>query len=261
MKLCLAAWEHAKIRIESVIEEKYPYLLSSFLYIHKVSQYLPKIFQFKKLFILDSGAHTLQKEGKEVDYDKLVFEYAEFVKNHKEIDEYVELDIENKVGLRQVEKWREYLTKKVGKSPIVVWHRERGKKYWLYMVKRYPYVGFSGFVVTPDGEKEVPDKYIGWFIKTAHDYNTKVHGFGFTRVKLLKKFPFDSVDSSSWVLSVGYGRLPYFDSNTGELRFINAGAKNGYKVKIDRYRYSLKEWKKYAQYLENFWKAKRGGFR
>ena len=260
MKLCLAAWDQqGKWRVGLIIKERYPYLLSSFLYIHNVIEYLPEIFQFKKFFILDSGAHTLQKEGKEIDYDKLVFEYAEFVKNHKEIDEYVELDIENKVGLKQVEKWREYLTEKVGKPPIVVWHRERGKKYWLYMVRKYPYVGFSGFVVMPNGEREVPDEYIGWFIKTAHDHGAKIHGFGFTRRDLLKKFPFDSVDSSTWAISVVYGGLLYFDANTGKLKIIRAGAKEGYKVKVDRRYYSLKEWIKYGRYLEDFWKAKRGG--
>ncbi len=69
----------------------------------------------KRFLHLDSGAHTFQKEGNSTDYDRFVREYAQYVKNNPWIDEYVELDIEAKVGIPQVEKWRQEMTEIVGK--------------------------------------------------------------------------------------------------------------------------------------------------
>jgi len=138
MKLCLVFTDNFKANILTTCGCKY--YLASYLYVCGAEKAYRKVVQHKEFLIIDSGAHTFQQEGKETDYDRFVFEYAKWVRERlHEIDEYVELDIENKVGLRQVEKWREYMTKVVGKPPIVVWHPERGKDYWLYMVKTYPY--------------------------------------------------------------------------------------------------------------------------
>jgi len=158
--------------------------------------------------LIDSGAHTLQKGKQVVDYDKFLDSYIDFINQYKNhISAYVELDIENMVGLKRVEDWTEKLIDKIGIKPIVVWHRERGVQYWEDMCKKYRYVGFSGFVTTPDGGAELPDKYLPLFLKIAHENNTKIHGFGYTRWSkphLLKHFY--SVDSTSWLIGEKFGR-------------------------------------------------------
>lgn len=158
--------------------------------------------------MIDSGAHTFQKGEVRVDYDKFIHEYIEFINKYsKVIDCYVELDIENIVGLKQVEKWTDKLIKNIDKPPIVVWHRQRGFDYWKKMCKQYPYIGFSGFVTTPSGGPEVPDKYLPLFLKTAKETNTKIHGFGYTRLNSPYLRYFYSVDSTSWLSGGRWNRL------------------------------------------------------
>lgn len=158
--------------------------------------------------LIDSGAHTLQKGKDVVDYDKFVDEYIDFIKQYKNyISAYVELDIENIVGMKRVEYWTQKLINEIGMEPIVVWHRERGVQYWEDMSKKYKYVGFSGFVTTPEGGAELPDKYLPLFLKIAKDNKTKIHGFGYTRFSkphILKNFY--SVDSTSWLTGGKYRR-------------------------------------------------------
>lgn len=254
MKLCLAGWDCEPVGRAELIKNKCKYFLGSYYYLKSLDEAeFEKVLKIKKFLIVDSGAHTLQKDKNNVDFDKFVFDYAQWLKKYINlIDEYVELDIENKVGLKQVEKWREYLEKEVGKKPIVVWHRERGKQYWLGMVKRYPYVGFSGFV-TVNGKPEVPERYIGWFIQTAHDAGAKIHGFGLTRSKLLRKYPFDSVDSSSWKSTARFGHFHYFEN--GEIKSKNNYTrKDGYKADHRvRLKQSAIAWLKMQEFIEEYW--------
>jgi len=210
------------IKFEALLKLGNRYWLGSYLYVRSYQNALRRILKAKRFFILDSGAHTFQKPDKEIDWNKYVWEYVQFLKQFPEIDEYVELDIENKVGLTQVEKWRKWMEQELGKPPIVVWHRERGKDYWLWMVKTYPYVGFSGFVVTPEGGKEVPEKYYAWFIKTAHEHGAKIHGFGIGSPNLVFKYNFDSVDSSTWVVQTNLNKVCYFSK--GKIRCIKIAA-------------------------------------
>jgi len=196
---------------------------------------------------IDSGAHTLQKPGKEVDYEKFVFEYIKFINEYKRyIDYIVELDVENKIGMSLVEKYRDQIYKETGIEPIVVWHRERGFDYLKYMTKKYKYIGFSGFVEDKTGENEVPIKYIDTFIKMAHDNGALVHGFGYTRSDLYRH-KFDSVDSSSWGMFRRFGKIDKFEVNRMKQYKSLRNFKNIYKNMAD---YNVKEWIKYQQFLD-----------
>lgn len=213
MKLYLSSLNTGKTKQHIISAKKYKpkYLLYSYLYLKgKSEEEVNKWLNLAPFIMIDSGAHTFQKEGQETDFEKFVYEYAQFIKKYPKISYYVELDIENKVGLPQVEKWRNSLIKDTGRKPIVVWHRERGWDYYKYMCKTYDYVGFSGFVVDATGGPEVPDKFINLFCDTAHENNAMIHGFGYTR-KDVYKYRFDSVDSASWTAGVRFGRLDKFN--------------------------------------------------
>ena len=54
-----------------------------------------------KHVMIDSGAHTFQQTKHNVDFDKFVEHYADFIcKFGRYITSYVQLDIEGKVGLK-----------------------------------------------------------------------------------------------------------------------------------------------------------------
>lgn len=196
---------------------------------------------------LDSGAHTLQKPGKEVDWDKFIYEYIKFINDYKQyLDYIVELDVENKIGLPLVEKYRNKIKKETSIEPIVVWHRSRGFDYLKYMCKTYKYIGFSGFVEDKTGENEIPDRFVNTFCDMAHKDSAKVHGFGYTRQNLPEK-RFDSIDSSSWNSGIRYGQLLKFKDN----KMIHYKKLHNYNNKYDVIsKWSVKEWIKYQEFLD-----------
>lgn len=203
-----------------------------------------------RIFI-DSGAFTFLHQPEKlrsIDLDRYIWEYAQRLKKYqKYITDYVKLDIERFVGLKKVEKWWEYLTRELGKPPIVVWHVERGKDYWRYMLKKYPYVGITR-EVTRGAEDE-----LAWFTKTAYDNNVKVHGFAITTARALVAYPFYSADSFSWVKSAAVGELMNFDGIMlkGNEKYRR---KNGINTKCHQFQaLNAVNWAKFQRMLENLW--------
>jgi len=196
---------------------------------------------------IDSGAHTLQKPGKKVDWDKFVEEYINFINKYKKyIDYIVELDVENKIGLKKVEEYRDKIWKETGVEPIVVWHKERGFDYLKMMIKKYKIIGFSGFVEANTGDKEVPDEYVDIFLKMANDNGCKVHGFGYTRADVYRR-KFYSIDSSSWSAGHRFGQISEFIDN----RIRNKMLLRNYGKKYqDITENNVKEWVKYQKFLD-----------
>lgn len=210
-----------------------------------------KISHENQFVIFDSGAHTLQRsDGKSTD---AFFEnYLNFVKMHqrKKNFVFVELDIDNVVGIKKVEDWREQLLS-IRKDTIIVWHKwtekQKGKELWGEYCKNYEYVGLPN----KDLKYCDPKK----FLEIAKDYGTKVHGFAMTKPKLIDKLNFYSVDSITWLYASLSGH--FFQYQNGTLQTIS---KDNFQ-KLTRkqfnkanYRFtelwSLLQWKKYAEALK-----------
>ena len=65
------------------------------------------------------------------------------------------------------------------------------------MCEEYDYVAVGGLVGTTYARQHY--HYLQWFIDVAHANNAKIHGLGFTSIEGLKKYNFDTVDSTSWL--------------------------------------------------------------
>lgn len=220
MKIYLAGDNGKKNILENIYRNnnflKDVNILESFYYLKKNEEFMG-IIKYCNSFLLDSGAFTfLQGNHKEkIDWDKYVEDYAVFINRH-DVKLFFELDIDSIVGLAEVERLRkklEYLTKK---KPIPVWHKSRGKDYFIKMCEEYPYVALGGIVI-----KEIPrniyEKVFPWFINEAHKRGVKIHGLGYTSIANLKKYRFDSVDSTAWLYSNRGGYIYKFNPNTGSM--------------------------------------------
>lgn len=142
------------------------------------------------------------------------------IKNYKhDIKYFFELDIDAVVGLEEVEKLRKRLEAETGKKCIPVWHKSRGKEKFIEMCKEYDYVAIGGIVTKEI--KPVEHKYFKWFIDTAHFYGCKIHGLGFTNLKGLYIYNFDSVDSTSWGSGWRFGSMYHFTGR--ELKMVDTG--------------------------------------
>ena len=230
---------------ELIISYKVPYILESFYYVKDWQlEYIRS--DDCKMFLLDSGAFTFMSGKKKVDFEDYLYKYINFI-NKYDIKHFFELDIDSVVGLKEVERYREILERETGKKSIPVWHKSRGKQYFLDMVKEYDYVAIGGIVT---GEiKRSEYKYFPWFIEQAHKHNCKIHGLGFTNTKLLKKYKFDSVDSTSWTYGQKRGNIVVFNGKYIETVLTPIKGKRLKDItQVDKH--NLTEWVKYVRYMD-----------
>jgi len=250
MKIFLATNPYFLHILEEVNQK---YVLLSYLFLSKgnqdeVEDKLRELQDSGVEVIIDSGAHTLQKGG-EVNYESFFSNYLIWLKRMQDyIYQYVELDIENIVGIEKVYEWTAKLEKELKQPPIKVWHRWRGVSLWEQMAKENDFIGFSGFLVNPGGGGEIPVNYIPLFLNIAKKYNCKVHGFGFTKPNLIMRFPFYSVDSTSWLMGGRYGNIYYFTGRKMTSRHRNVIAKNPSAEDLNNW--NALQWKKFSDFME-----------
>lgn len=247
MKVFLAATSTRKEMKDKFVDCKY--ILESY---YSMAEWLIPIIKQCDMFLLDSGAFTFmnkQKNGN-VDFDEYLTKYIEFINEH-DIKYFFELDIDNIVGIEEVERLRKRLETETGKKCIPVWHKSRGKDYFIKMCQEYDYVAIGGIVTKEIRPKDY--KYFTWFIDTAHKHGCKIHGLGFTNLKSLKYYPFDSVDSTSWLSGGRFGALYHFDGRN--LKTVDVGKKRRREdinhVKLDTHNYY--EWIKFQRYADYYY--------
>lgn len=244
MKIFLAGTHSNEEIIKST--EQIPYVLESFYYIKPWQmEYIKNC----KMFLLDSGAFSFMNGKGNLslkEYYDYVYRYADFI-NKYDIKYFFELDIDSVIGLKEVEKMREILEQRTGKKSIPVWHKKRGKQYFLDLAKHYDYISIGGIVTREIKPKE--QVFFNWFIEQAHQNNCMIHGLGFTALKKLKMFNFDTVDSTSWLSGGRFGGLYIFKNS--ELIQIKKPPNSRLSLSSkESSRFNLKEWLKYIKYMD-----------
>jgi len=228
---------------KEVIKDKI-HVLESFYYIR---DWMIPYIQNHWNFLLDSGAFTFieQKSKGDINFEDYLYKYIEFI-NKNDIELFFELDIDSVVGLKEVERLRVILEKETGKKSIPVWHKSRGLDYYKDMCKEWNYVAIGGIVSREIIPKDYP--VFTNLINIAKKQNTKVHGLGFTNPEGLKKYKFDSVDSTAWTYGNRGGFLYKF---TGDGLIKYKSQKNNTRLKSKEAAiHNFKEWVKFQKYAE-----------
>ena len=196
-------------------------------------------------FMLDSGAFTFFSKGKNTDWNEYIKKYAAFI-NRNKVDLFFELDIDCLIGYDKVLYYRKKLEDMTSKPCIPVWHKSRGQDEFIKMCEQYNYVALGGIVTREITQKEY--KYFPYFIKTAHEHGAKIHGLGFTNLQGLKRYRFDSVDSTAWVSGNRFGSVYQFTGKTIIKHDKQEGQRlaNAKAVAL----HNFKEWVKFAKYAE-----------
>lgn len=224
-------------------------ILMSYWHIARIDSELLK--KRKKQFpdlqvLIDSGAHTFNKCEKEYskqDFENYVEAYVRWLKKNRGLyDAAVELDIEIAAGMPLVQKWQEKYFRPLeddGVPIIFCWHPDRGNEGWEIMCKRHRYIGMS---------VDAYDTGLGNLFTVARQYFCKVHGFAITSVGAIYKYPFYSVDSTTWLAPAQFGATIYWDEIKG--RYVRNDDKSC--------RPSLKGWvKKIGVNVQDFLDDKR----
>ena len=246
MKLFLAGvapWKETGLYNEAISKHK-PYILESYYYADETTE---KLMPFFGDFLLDSGAFTLFMSNTtgRVDWVKYMDGYIDFI-NRNKVSKFFELDVDSICGYNKVKDMRKYIEQGTGKKVIPVWHKSRGQSEFIKMCEEYDYVAIGGIV----SKEIVPAeyKYFPWFIKTAHEHGAKIHGLGFTSLNGIKKYHFDSVDSTAWTTGNRFGYVYKFNGKD----IIKIDPPKGYKlgntraVALNNYI----EWIKFQRYAE-----------
>ena len=167
---------------------------------------------------LDSGAFSAWTQGLEIN----IQEYIEFIKEHQDIIEvYANLDVIGLEGKQPckltAEKTLENqkIMEAAGLNPLPCFHFGEPMEFLQYYVDNYDYLALG--VAGNTGMKLIP-----WLDICFRDYicgkdgipKVKVHGFAVTSLPVMTRYPWYSVDSTSWVQTgrMGFIYTPRYTS-------------------------------------------------
>lgn len=167
----------------------------------------------KVQLFLDSGAYSAFSQGVEIDIN----EYIDFIKKHEHLlDVYVNLDVigtKSKGPTKQTAEdtlRNQKIMEKAGLNPMPVFHRGEPVEYLIDYIENYDYIGLGmGRAIGNMGQIYLwLDRIFSQHICDAEGMpKTKVHGFGMTSLKLMMRYPWYSVDSTSWVITGRVGSI------------------------------------------------------
>lgn len=252
MKICLAGTYGHKRTVENNMPR---FVLESFWSIKEWQ--IDKI-KNAEFFLLDSGAFSFmnsQRSGKEFNLTEIyeyLDKYIEFI-NKYNIKYFFELDLDVVIGYKEVLKMRKILEAKTNKKCIPVFHKIRGINEWYKMVKEYDYVAIGASGKNDSAWTRKHPEALIKLLKIAKENNCKVHGLGYTNLSMLKKVPFYSVDSTSWVSGWRYGSIHTFKNGKIEVhkRAKNTRLKREMGLKAEEHNY--KEWLKLQDYVDRYY--------
>ena len=160
---------------------------------------------FKNIF-MDSGGFTARVRGKDIDihkYAKFLLEYKDYLFCYANLDQKT-----TEATLKNQEILESY-----GLHPLPVFHRDEWEHRRLDLLNNYmeknDYIALGG-VAGSYSSKEYVNAYLDWcfhHILKFKGKKIKVHGFGMTSPSILLKYPFYSVDSTSWIAGGRYGEV------------------------------------------------------
>jgi hypothetical protein len=175
-------------------------VLESYHYIHRQS-YVDKIRKDGRQVFLDSGAFSAFTQGIEVDLPG----YCEYVKRNRDIIEEVDGDLMASVldGIGDpLKTWQnQQAMEALGVRPLPCFHYGEDERYLEEYVKNYTYITLGGMVPisTPQLFHWLDRIWEKYLTDSSGHPRLKVHGFGLTSIDLMTRYPWYSVDSSSWV--------------------------------------------------------------
>lgn len=182
----------------------YPYVLESFHYMK--SSMVKEIRSDKQTIFLDSGAFSMFTQGVKVD----LASYANYIKNHSDIIHVASNLDAIGAGNEQLSYDRQKQLEDMGVDIKPV-HHVRDHDEWLvrYLEEGYDYIFLGGMVPenTPTLMKWLDDMWSKYLTNPDGTPKVKVHGFGLTTLSLMTRYPWYSVDSTSWVMTSRFGSI------------------------------------------------------
>lgn len=193
-----------------LLRKEVRYKLESYHYIRS-GNYVRSIREDGQKVFLDSGAFSSFSLGVEVNID----EYAEFIKEHQDIIEMA--SVLDAIGDPEGTFHNQKRLEQLGVEVLPCFHFGEPLDLCKYYIDNYDYITIGGMVPIPNNRLEPWLDEIWSKVLTDKDgySRIKIHGFGLTSRYLMERYPWYSVDSSSWVQGAAHGNiyLPEYPSS------------------------------------------------
>lgn len=177
-------------------------ILESYHYIHRENHVKRIRAEGVKVF-LDSGAFSAFTQGVKIDLAK----YCDYI--HKNEDIILFPSVLDAIGDAEGTWRNQEEMERRGTRPLPCYHYGEPTEILDYYISKYPYITIGGMVPI-----STPQLFTWldrlWEEHLTHNNGTpkvKVHGFGLTSLPLMKRYPWYSVDSSTWVQWAANGMI------------------------------------------------------
>lgn len=185
-----------------------PHILESYHYVNK-QQYVDNMRLNNAKVFLDSGAFSAFTLGVNIDLPT----YCEYIKKNLDIirvdDGAVMASVLDGIGDPLKTYQNQLAMEQLGAKPLPCFHFGEDERYLDYYVKNYNYVTIGGMV---GRSSEVLIKWLDqiWekhLVDGSGYPRLKVHAFGITAFPIMERYPWHSVDSSSWIQAAAFGTI------------------------------------------------------
>jgi hypothetical protein len=194
--------------LERSIVHVVPNILESYHYVGR-QQYVDAMRDNQARVFLDSGAFSAYTLGVTID----VREYCQYIKRNLDVirveDGVVMASVLDGIG-DPLQTYRNQLCmEELGAKPLPCFHAGEDERYLDHYVANYPYITLGGMVGASTKQlmiwlDRMWDKHL---VDGAGRPKCKVHGFGITSIPIMERYPWWSVDSSSWIQTAAFGGI------------------------------------------------------
>lgn len=180
--------------VERRAREAIPHILESYHYVEKRS-FVEAMRRDNTKVFLDSGAFSAFSKGAKVDLPR----YCDYIHANKDIVEVA--SVLDGIGDPELTWQNQWQMEQRGTNPLPCFHYGEDTAYLDHYVANYDYITLGGMVpVSTQQLYHWLDRMWAEHLTDEHGKPlVKVHGFGLTSIPLMAKYPWYSVDSSSWV--------------------------------------------------------------
>lgn len=195
--------EHEQNLVQAV-----PNVLESWHYVG-AQRYVDQMRADNASIFLDSGAFSAYTLGVELSVD----DYCNYIKRNTDIlrreGNVVMASVLDGIGDPLKTYQNQLAMEERGCKPLPCFHAGEDERYLEHYVRNYEYITLGGMVGSSTKQlciwlDRMWDKYL---TDGSGRPRLKVHGFGITAIPIMERYPWFSVDSSSWIQSAAFGSI------------------------------------------------------
>jgi hypothetical protein len=223
-------------RLGKIIKRR---LFSYFFHGYKINNRLSKEVQLSRecgmdLF-LDSGAYSAFTQQKIIPVES----YADFIHQHGDIFSLIaNLDDIDDIGGGSKSWDNLKALETMGCAVFPVFHYEDDEHYLKKMIDNYSFIALGGLVGAHRSKLRIwlDDIWQRFLIRDDRTARLNVHGFGLTDFELMARYPWYSIDSSSWLQTGMFGGCVFYEN--GKLHKIVFSDQSNDKRYFDGWHYN-----------------------